>query len=216
MAGDAILHSGMVGATAVMTLTTLGRSRVGAKEGMGDKDMWRIRFVSPPQDSAVSQSSLSLPQVDGNSLGHGGICGNTVAPIVPTPILLQAVAADGHTLIGAPVTLLDNNGISDSGVIEAPSLVKAADGTYVLFYSRDCYSSVNYTVSYATASSVAGPYTTRADLLEGGVPGEDGGAMNLTGTGGADVLWDGVHMGMWASCVVRTIEGMRCANMGDK
>jgi len=181
--------------------------------------MWRIRYVClfffhvsitlkhtlslmPERPShrlsRLKPSSLLRLQIDGNSLGHGGICGNTVAPIVSTPILLQAVASNGYTLLGAPVTLLDNNGISDSGVTEAPSLVKAADGTYVLFYSRDCYSSINYTVSYATASSVNGPYTRRADLLVGGVAGEDGGAMNLTGTGGADVLWDGVHMGMLA------------------
>ena len=158
-----------------------------------------------------SNSRPFPPQIDGNSLGHGGICGNTVAPIVPTPILLQAVASNGYTLIGAPTTLLDNNGLSDSGVTEAPSLIKAADGTYVLFYSRDCYSSINYTVSYATASSVTGPYTRRADLLVGGLAGEDGGAMNLTGTGGADVLWDGVHMGMLLS-----VGGTKCKWEGDQ
>jgi len=134
---------------------------------------------------------------------------------VPTPILLQAVASNGYTLIGAPTTLLDNDGLSDSGVTEAPSLIKAADGTYVLFYSRDCYSSINYTVSYATASSVTGPYTRRADLLVGGMAGEDGGAMNLTGTGGADVLWDGVHMGMLLSRGGQWEgdQGGKCANV---
>ena len=33
-------------------------------------------------------------KVDGNSLGHGGACMNTVGPIVPTPINLQEVSVD--------------------------------------------------------------------------------------------------------------------------
>lgn len=125
-------------------------------------------------------------KIDGNSIGHVGICGNDVAPFVPTPINLQAVAADGVTLQGGPMTLLDNEGLTDDGVVEAPSLVKSAEGEYVLFFSRGCYST-NYTVSYATANNVAGPYTRRADLLADGVDG-------LSGPGGADVLWDTVHM----------------------
>ena len=41
-------------------------------------------------------------KVDGNSIGHGGECGNTVAPIVFTPIRIQQVdAKDGHTLKGS-------------------------------------------------------------------------------------------------------------------
>lgn len=86
--------------------------------------------------------------------------------------------------------LLNNDGTSDTGVTEAPSLVKSDSGEYVLFFSRNCYSSINYTVSYATADNVAGPYTRRGDLLLGG----DNSA-GLAGTGGSDVLWDGVHMG---------------------
>jgi len=88
------------------------------------------------------------------------------------------------------VQILNNQGLSDSGVTEAPSLVKSDSGEYVLFFSRDCYSSINYTVSYATAENVNGPYTRRGDLLLGGMNPE-----GLSGTGGADVLWDGVHMG---------------------
>jgi len=37
--------------------------------------------------------------------------------------------------------------------------------------------------------------------------------MNLTGTGGADVLWDGVHMGMLAFCAMRMNKDNDCANI---
>jgi len=104
--------------------------------------------------------------------------------------MLQAVAADGVTLQGAPVEILNNLGLIDSGVVEAPSLVKSDTGEYVLFYSRNCYSSVNYTESYATSTNVNGPYTRRTDLIVGG-----NNTAGLAGTGGATVLWDGVHMG---------------------
>jgi hypothetical protein len=101
------------------------------------------------------------------------------------------VAADGVTLQGAPVQILDNLGAMDTGLVEAPSLVKSDSGEYVLFFSRNCYSSYNYSVSYATASNINGPYTRQGDLLTGGIDG-------LSGPGGADVLWDGVHMGRLA------------------
>jgi hypothetical protein len=36
-------------------------------------------------------------KVDGNNVGHGGSCGNTVPPLMPTPIKLQKMASDGIT-----------------------------------------------------------------------------------------------------------------------
>lgn len=137
-------------------------------------------------DPATNQRYV-VYKIDGNSIGHGGACGNTVAPIVSTPIMLQAVAADGVTLQGNPVQLLDNNGAADSGITEAPSLVRSSSGEYVLFFSTGCYSGTNYDTQLATASSVAGPYTRQGNLL---VTGEDG----LTSPGGADIHTDGQHM----------------------
>ena len=131
-------------------------------------------------------------KVDGNSLGNGdlpgyGNCGNTVSPIVPTPIMLQAVAADGVTPQGSATTILNNNGLSDNGVVEAPSLVKTSSGEYVLFFSNGCYDTANYTVNYATASSANGPYTRYGPLFQTGTDG-------LYAPGGADILWDASHM----------------------
>lgn len=119
--------------------------------------------------------------MDGNSVG-GGLCSaHPNRTIAPTPIILQPVKNDGVTLDGAASTLLDNAGVSDDGVVEAPSLVKGPQGQYVLFFSSGCYSTPNYTVSYATASSVKGPYARRAQpLLKTG-------DMGLFAPGGADV-----------------------------
>lgn len=155
-----------------------------------------------PQGGAIDASGLRagslvtwgcarylVYKVDGNSIGHGGICGNTVAPIVPTPIMLQQVAEwDGVTLIGPPVQILDNRGVADDGVVEAPSLVRSASGTYFLFFSSGCYSTTDYTVSYATASNPAGPYTRHSTPLF--KTGTDG----LLAPGGASVYGDAYHM----------------------
>ena len=127
-------------------------------------------------------------KIDGNAIGHGGACGNTVNPIVATPLLLQPVAADGITLQGSTTQLLNNAGVSDDGIVEAPSLTLTRSGTYVLFFSSGCFTSNSYTVSYATASSLTGPYTrASAPLFKTGTNG-------LSAPGSADVAADGQHL----------------------
>ncbi len=104
-------------------------------------------------------------KVDGNAIGHGGSCGNTVEPIVPTPIMMQQVGLDGHTKIGSPFQILDR-GQYDGPLIEAPNLIKAPDGTFILFFSSNCYSTTLYDISYATSANLKGPYTkSSAPLL---------------------------------------------------
>ena len=131
-------------------------------------------------------------KVDGNSIGNGnanntGTCGNTIDPIVATPLMLQPVKEDGVTFDGSAITMLNNNGLSDQGVIEAPAVVKNSDGTYVLFFSRNCFNGGNYAVAYATASKAAGPWTRQSDLLKTGTE------PNLYAPGGIDVYWDAEH-----------------------
>ncbi|KAF2718707.1 glycoside hydrolase family 43 protein [Polychaeton citri CBS 116435] len=151
-------------------------------------------------------------KVDGNSQGHGGACGNdgwwhpplymkedhgstkltrvgnqTVAPYVPTPIILQPVASDGVTFDGGATQLLDNNGASDTGIVEAPSLGHSGN-TYVLFFSSGCFVDGSYTVNYATSSSITGPYTRASRPLY------KTGDRGLTAPGGADLDHDGQHL----------------------
>ncbi|KAJ7146423.1 glycosyl hydrolase [Mycena epipterygia] len=96
-------------------------------------------------------------KIDGNSLGHGGSCNNGVAPIQSTPIMLQKVAADGYTPVGSAVQILDRSD-ADGPLVEAPSLIYV-DGVFFLFFSSGCYAETTYDLSYATATSVTGPYT---------------------------------------------------------
>ena len=127
-------------------------------------------------------------KVDGNSIGHGGECMNAVAPIVPTPIMLQAVAADGITPIGGPSEVLDRDDF-DGPLIEAPSLHRTAEGIYFLFFSSNCFSGPLYDTSYATSRSIYGPYT-KSDLplfITGDGP-------DMRGPGGSDIVKDGSRL----------------------
>lgn len=116
-------------------------------------------------------------KIDGNFIGHGGDCGNSVDPLVPTPIMLQEVsAADGSTHIGDPVEILDRTD-EDGPLVEAPNLVRVA-GRYVLFFSSHCYNSDEYDAKYAIADEITGPYR-RAEK-----PIVNGTSLDVVGPGG--------------------------------
>ncbi|MEU4381945.1 family 43 glycosylhydrolase [Micromonospora echinofusca] len=83
---------------------------------------------------------------DGNAIGQ------------PTSLWLQRVAADGVTLQGARVELLRSGRAEEGGIIEAPVLTKVG-AQYVLFYSLGGYGGDGYQTSYATSTSLTGPYT---------------------------------------------------------
>ncbi|TKA24252.1 hypothetical protein B0A50_06016 [Salinomyces thailandicus] len=115
-----------------------------------------------PAPFADKDGTLYLTyKIDGNNIGHGGLCGNTRAPIVPTPLKLQKLAPDGLTPLAAPITILDRTA-SDGPLIEAPALIRSHEGIYFLFYSSGCTRSPTYNVKYATADTVTGPYTRSA------------------------------------------------------
>ena len=124
-------------------------------------------------------------KVDGNSIGHGGSCNNAIAPIMPTPIMLQEVSHDGISMIGGPVQILDRDD-SDGPLIEAPTLARSEEGIYFLFFSSNCFTTPLYDTSYATATNIYGPYTKsgRPLLITGDGP-------DLRGPGGLDIVTDG-------------------------
>ncbi|KAI9662247.1 MAG: hypothetical protein M1821_008413 [Bathelium mastoideum] len=131
-------------------------------------------------------------KVDGNSLGNGdvegyGTCGNTVEPIKSTPIILQPMKADGLTPDGPETTLINNDGLNDAGVTEAPSMVKTPGNRYVLFFSTGCYSGANYSVHYASSDNLTSAYDRHGALFQTGTD-------NLYAPGGADILWDAQHL----------------------
>ena len=128
-------------------------------------------------------------KVDGNSVGHGGLCNNMKSPQKPTPIMLQEVnAQNGIDHIGDPLQILDRDAL-DGPLIEAPSLIRSDEGIYFLFYSPNCFTTPGYATSYATASDIRGPYTkAHRPLIYTGAGGEQ---FNLIGPGGFDIWLDG-------------------------
>lgn len=130
-------------------------------------------------------------KIDGNSLGHGGSCNNGVAPQVSTPIMIQKVQEDGITQIGGPTQILDRDA-ADGPLVEAPSMVLAPGGTYVLYFSSGCYTDDTYDTSYATSNSPTGPFTkTGTPLLVTGTKG-------VYGPGGTDADGDATHIAFHA------------------
>lgn len=97
---------------------------------------WRtVRLISP---RVVGMLQLtSDPEIDGNNAGHGGDCGNSVEPVVSTPIMLQKMLRDGVTPDGEPVQILDRTA-EDGPLVEAPYLVRSKEGVYFLFFSSGC------------------------------------------------------------------------------
>lgn len=83
---------------------------------------------------------------DGNAVGQD------------TWLWLQRVTTDGLGLIGSPVRLIRQDRPEEGGLIEAPVLVRRPS-RYVLFYSAGFYGDGRYLTSYATSSSLTGPYT---------------------------------------------------------
>jgi len=106
-------------------------------------------------------------KVDGNSLGGGTTCqgGTPSGAYKPTPIKIQRIGRDALTLLGQPKTILDNEGAANDGVVEAPSLYKIGEGSFVLFYSAHCYASDDYDIEYAFSSTIDGAYENRGILL---------------------------------------------------
>ncbi len=104
--------------------------------------------------------------------------------------MIQPMEADGVTARGNPTQILDRSD-ADGPLVEAPSLVRSSEGTYVLFFSSNCYNGPYYDTSYATASHVMGPYTKSGAPLFVTGSGPNG---ELYSPGGTDVTADGTKI----------------------
>lgn len=90
--------------------------------------------------------------------------GNTVKPIHATPIMLQKMQSNGTTRDGKPIQILERIA-SDGPLIEAPKIIRSAEGTYFLFFSSGCTQGPTYSVKYATSTNLEGPYKRAKDPL---------------------------------------------------
>ncbi|UJW31264.1 family 43 glycosylhydrolase [Saccharothrix sp. AJ9571] len=127
--------------------------------------------IDPSSFVDTNGARYLLYKNDGNAIGQ------------PTIIWLQPTAADGLSFTGNRVELLRNNRPEESGVIEAPVLVKRPS-QYVLFYSAGIYTSGNYQTGYAVSGSLTGSYTRayRPLLTTASLDGA------VNGPGGADAV----------------------------
>ena len=130
-----------------------------------------------------------LWKVDGNSRGGGTTCqsGTPGGAYISTPIMIQRMARDAMTLLDSPSQILDNQGAANDGVTEAPSLYKAPNGEFVLFYSAHCYSSDDYDIEYAWSSTINGQYGDR------GILARTVDNIGIYGPGGLDIDPNGVN-----------------------
>jgi beta-xylosidase len=103
-----------------------------------------------------------------------------------TPSLWGAVLqGDGLGLAGEPVELLQAGAPWEKPLVEAPSLVRVADGSYVLFYSGGWWEGDGYAVGYATGPGPLGPF--RRETESGPWLASEPG---MAGPGGAEVFPD--------------------------
>lgn len=114
--------------------------------------------IDPAAFTDHDHTPYLLYKVDGNNIGHGGECGNTVRPRIPTPIMLQKLSASGLEPIDSPIAIL-NRTASDGPLVEAPDLIRSHEGIYFLFFSSGCTRAPSYDLKYATATDIRGPYT---------------------------------------------------------
>jgi hypothetical protein len=97
----------------------------------------------------VNGAAYLVYKTDGDTIGHGGQCGNTVHPIAPTPLYMQRLdPKDLLTKIGDPVFLF-SNGPEDGPNVERPCMVYLQN-TYFLLYNSQCFDSLAYHVSYVS------------------------------------------------------------------
>lgn len=107
----------------------------------------------------------------------GNCCG------LDTWLQIAPLSADGLSLAAAPTRLVKQDQPWEGDLVEAPTLVER-DGTYTLLYSANDYGGPAYTIGYATAPDVLGPYTKAPEPLLTTAGTDE----QYVGPGGQDVL----------------------------
>ncbi|MFX4273951.1 family 43 glycosylhydrolase [Propionibacteriaceae bacterium Y1685] len=178
--------------SAVHDRQCIGMATSSKPQGPFTDDSGKAMICHPDEGGDIDAASYTeggkryiLYKSDANAIGKP-----------PTLFLQEVSATNGRSLVGSRVALLRNDRAEESGVIEAPTLVKR-QGRYVLFYSAGYYGKNEdgispYFTSYATSTTLKGTYTkayrplvTRASTDK---------VMN--GPGGQDVVTgaDGDHL----------------------
>ncbi|MGH9009992.1 MAG: glycoside hydrolase family 43 protein [Acidimicrobiia bacterium] len=92
---------------------------------------------------------------------------------------------DGLALAGDPVEILRHDAAWEEPLIEAPSLARVDEGSYVLFYSGGWWESDGYAIGYATGPGPLGPFRKETETGPWLASAE-----GIAGPGGAEVFTD--------------------------
>lgn len=115
-----------------------------------------------PEDEGGAIDAATFRADDGTLLllwkNDGNCCGHD------TWIYHAPLSADGTELVGEPVPMIRQDLPWEGDLVEAPTLVQR-DGRYVLLYSANGYYGPQYTVGYAVADDLAGPWEKHPDPL---------------------------------------------------
>jgi beta-xylosidase len=141
------------------------------RESSGGRQAISVAYSSSPEGPYLDASSAPLiyqlslggsidasPFVDTDGTAYLLWKADSNAIQQPSTLWIQGLDNDGLTLQGQPTRLLTYDAGWENPLIEAPSLVWAG-GTYYLFYSANWWNTNRYSIGYATASQVLGPYT---------------------------------------------------------
>lgn len=146
-------------------------------------------LVCPPEEGGAIDASTFraddgtlhlLWKNDGNCCGHD------------TWLYRAPLTADGTVLAGEPVRMVKQDLPWEGDLVEAPTLVER-DGTFTLLYSANSYGGAEYTIGYAQAPSLDGPWEKHpeplfsSDMLDGRYVGP-GGQDVVVGPDGEDLL----------------------------
>lgn len=110
-------------------------------------------------------------------------------------IWLHQLTNDGLSLTGSKTTLLlDYTKVKDENGqpvirVESPSLIKAADGTYVLFYAANDADQNNVYIGWATGKNLTSEFTDQGPLITSSTFGN-----SVTGPGEASLFTDPTGM----------------------
>jgi beta-xylosidase len=91
--------------------------------------------------------------------------GNNPSVLKPSQIWVQRLAPDGLSLTGAAKPLIGNTLKWEWRVVESPTMTRASDGSYVLFFSANHFGwendqrLSNYAIGYAVCQGPEGPCT---------------------------------------------------------
>jgi beta-xylosidase len=108
-------------------------------------------------------------------------------PSTGTLLWSQRLSSDGLSVKGPPSAILTPSAAWEAGVVEGPAMMTAPDGTILLFYSGNDWTTSRYAEGVARCATVSGPcqriYTTAVLSARGAMESPGGGTPFVSSNG---------------------------------